>query len=67
MGKTPRGSSSQEKGEKKRGRDDKKNQVYREFSRERYNKYKRQFPRMRESEIVSKIIKEWEAMGEEKK
>jgi regulator of replication initiation timing len=37
--------------------------VYREFSRQKYNKYKHQFPKMRESEIVSKIIKEWDALG----
>lgn len=41
--------------------------LYREFSRQKYNKYKHQFPRMRESELVSKIIKEWEAMGTEDK
>ncbi len=34
--------------------------LYREFSRQKYNKYKHQFPKMRESEIVSKIIREWE-------
>ena len=34
--------------------------VYREFSRQKYNKYKAQFPKLRESEIVSKIIKEWD-------
>jgi hypothetical protein len=37
--------------------------VYREFSRQKYNKYKHQFPKMRESEIVSKIIKEWDALN----
>jgi hypothetical protein len=36
--------------------------VYREFSRQKYNKYKLQFPKMRESEIVSKIIKEWDTL-----
>lgn len=36
--------------------------VYREFSRQKYNKYKSQFPKLRESEIVSKIIKEWDAL-----
>ena len=36
--------------------------VYREFSRQKYNKYKAQFPRLRESEIVSKIIKEWDSL-----
>lgn len=36
--------------------------VYREFSRQKYNKYKHQFPKMRESEIVSKIIKEWDSL-----
>jgi hypothetical protein len=30
--------------------------LYREFSRQKYSKYKHQFPKMRESEIVSKII-----------
>jgi len=42
-------------------------QVYREFSRQKYNKYKHQFPRMRESELVNKIIKEWEALDTPKK
>jgi hypothetical protein len=37
-------------------------QVYREFSRQKYNKYKHQFPRMRESELVNKIIKEWDGL-----
>ena len=31
--------------------------VYMEFSRQKYNKYKAQFPKLRESEIVAKIIK----------
>lgn len=39
--------------------------LYKEFSRQKYNKYKHQFPRMRESELVAKIIKEWEAMNVE--
>lgn len=37
--------------------------VYREFSRQKYNKYKHQFPKMRESEIVSKIINEWDSLS----
>jgi hypothetical protein len=41
------------------------NQVYREFSRQKYNKYRHQHPKMRESEIVSKIIKEWDALTKE--
>ena len=36
--------------------------LYREFSRQKYNKYRHQFPRMRETELVSKIIKEWEGL-----
>lgn len=36
--------------------------VYREFSRQKYTKYKAQFPKLRESEIVSKIIKEWDSL-----
>lgn len=36
--------------------------VYREFSRQKYNKYKHQFPKMRESEIVNKIIREWDTL-----
>lgn len=36
--------------------------VYREFSRQKYNKYKHQYPNMRESEIVSKIIREWDSL-----
>jgi hypothetical protein len=38
--------------------------VYREFSRQKYNKYKHQFPKMRESEVVSKILKEWDALNQ---
>lgn len=38
--------------------------VYREFSRQKYNKYKAQFPKLRESEIVSKIIKEWDSLDQ---
>lgn len=48
------------------GKEDKKEmmgKVYREFSRQKYNKYKHQFPKMRESEIVSKIIKEWDTLN----
>lgn len=41
--------------------------VYREFSRQKYNKYKLQFPKMRQSEIITKIIKEWEALNDEAK
>jgi hypothetical protein len=41
--------------------------LYREFSRQKYNKYRHQFPRMRESELVSKIIKEWEALTPKEK
>ena len=36
--------------------------VYREFSRQKYNKYKAQFPKLREAEIVTKIIKEWDSL-----
>lgn len=38
--------------------------VYREFSRQKYNKYKTQFPKLRESDIVGKIIKEWDALDQ---
>lgn len=38
--------------------------VYREFSRQKYNKYKAQFPKLRESELVSKIIKEWDSLDQ---
>ena len=38
--------------------------VYREFSRQKYNKYKAQFPKLRESDIDSKIIKEWDALDQ---
>jgi hypothetical protein len=41
--------------------------LYRDFSRQKYNKYKHQYPRMRETELVSKIIKEWENMTVEEK
>ena len=39
-------------------------QVYREFSRQKYNKYKHQYPQLRESEVVNRIIKEWDQLGE---
>jgi hypothetical protein len=41
--------------------------IYREFSRRRYNKYKLQYPRLRESEVINKIIREWEALSEDEK
>ena len=41
--------------------------LYKEFSRQKYQKYKHQFPRMRESELVSKIIKEWESLNTQEK
>lgn len=41
--------------------------IYREFTRVKFSKYKLQFPRIRESEIIAKIIKEWEAMDENAK
>ena len=52
------------------GKDIKKNKdamgrLYREFSRQKYNKYKQQFPRMRESDIIGKIIKEWEKLDDD--
>lgn len=37
-------------------------QVYREFSRQKYQKYKHQFPQLRESELVGRIIKEWDSL-----
>ena len=37
-------------------------QVYREFSRQKYNKYKLQFPQLRENELVGRIIKEWDSL-----
>ena len=46
---------------------DQLSKLYREFTRQRYTKYKHQFPRMRESELVSKIIKEWEALNDQEK
>lgn len=46
---------------------DNMSRVYREFSRQRYTKYRSQFPRLREAELVVKIIKEWEHMDSEHK
>ncbi len=37
--------------------------VYREFSRQRNEHYRSRFPRMKESEIISKVIADWEAMN----
>lgn len=31
--------------------------VYREFTRKKYNKYKLQYPKLRESVIIDKILK----------
>lgn len=41
--------------------------IYREFTRVRFEKYRLQFPRLRESELILKIVKEWEAMDDEAK
>jgi hypothetical protein len=46
------------KGKPKNGKD-RFAKIYREFTRLKFNKYKLQFPRIRESEIIAKIIKEW--------
>lgn len=43
------------------------NKLYREFTRVKYQKYRNQFPRAKESEIIAKILKEWNAMDEEAK
>lgn len=48
----------------KEGKSEIMGRVYREFSRQKYNKYKAQFPKLRESELVSKIIKEWDALDQ---
>ena len=60
MGKQPQSSG-------KKKTDNRMQKVYREFTRVKYNKYKLQFPRLRESQIVTKILREWEAMNEEEK
>lgn len=41
--------------------------IYREYARIKFKKYKLQFPRLRETEIVNKILSEWEALDEEAK
>lgn len=41
--------------------------IYREFTRIKFQKYRLQFPKVRESELIAKILKEWEAMDEETK
>lgn len=41
--------------------------IYREFTRIKFQKYRLQYPKVRESELISKILKEWEAMDEESK
>ena len=38
--------------------------TYYRFCRSRYQKYCLQFPRVRESDIVEKIVKEWESFGD---
>ena len=49
MGKQPK-SSGKKKGNKFQ-------KIYREFTRVKFNKYKLQFPRLRESDIMKKILK----------
>lgn len=34
---------------------------YEQFCAEKYKKYRLQFPRMRHSDLINKIIREWEA------
>ena len=41
--------------------------LYKQFSNQKYEKYRQQFPRMRESDVIAKIIKEWEAMSEDQR
>ena len=41
--------------------------LYREFSRHKYNKYKHKFPKMKESEIIAKVQKEWDSLDEDAK
>lgn len=60
MGKQPQSSG-------KKKTDNRMQKVYREFTRVKFKKYKLQFPRLRESQIVTKILREWEAMNEEEK
>lgn len=31
--------------------------IYRQFTRVKFNKYKQQFPKIRESELIAKILK----------
>lgn len=33
--------------------------IYREYARIKFKKYKLQYPRLRETEIVNKILDEW--------
>lgn len=38
-------------------------QLYREFSRKRFDEIREKFPAMRQSEVVVKVIQEWEALS----
>lgn len=38
--------------------------VYREFAKQKFNTYRLKFPRLKESEITKKILKEWESIDE---
>jgi hypothetical protein len=38
--------------------------TYHRYVKFRYQKYRLQFPRVRESDIVDKIVKEWESFGD---
>lgn len=41
--------------------------LYREFSRQNYNRYQLKYPRMKESEIISRVQKEWDILDEHSK
>lgn len=43
------------------------NQIYREFSRQQFNKYRYKYPKMKESDITKKVLAEWEQMDDKKR
>ena len=47
---------------KRNAENEKMKKVYREYARIKFRKYKLQFPRLRESESVTQILREWEEL-----
>lgn len=43
------------------------NKLYREFSKQKFNTYKLKYPKLKESEITKKVLKEWETLNDKER